>query len=236
MGRRVSGTLILSLLPAILIAQPKLSVVGGSRFDLGEISVLSPVTRKLTLKNTGSDTLSITDVSATCGCTGTLMSNDLIPPGDSGILSITFNPRNIRGRAEKAVSMNTNDPEQKHMRITFSAVVAPVLEVDLDYLVVRTQLDSVATDTFFVKNTSSVPVQILSVTPTDAEISVAPSALHLNPNDSAAVTCVFTPKRVGTVKGNIIIRTDHPKAPSLNLRFFALVSGKKTADLPTGQR
>jgi len=221
--------------PFLAFAQPKLTVVGGMKFDLGDIYTTKIVSKNLTLKNVGTDTLRIDDLSATCGCTGTLMSNENIAPGKSATLSITFNPKGISGKVEKAVSMETNDPAISHARITFTANVVTVMNIDRDYIVYRTTMDSAVTDSFTVTNSSTSTIRILSVAPTVNVVSTTLSNDKLNAGESATIMCRFTPKKSGTTKGNIIITTDNPKAPSLDVRFFAWVGGKKPDSASTNQ-
>ena len=60
------------------LAQPKIQVVGGTKIDLGSIYRGAVVERKVMLKNIGSDTLVVSRVDPSCGCTGTVVSNDHI--------------------------------------------------------------------------------------------------------------------------------------------------------------
>jgi hypothetical protein len=218
-----------------VFGQPKLSVVGGLKFDLGELYTTKVVAKNLTLKNVGTETLTISDVSATCGCTGTLMSSDRLAPGESGTLSITFNPKNIKGAVEKAVSMDTNDSTQSHVRITFTAKIVPVIELDRDYIVYRTTMDSIVSDSFTITNSSATTIHILSVTPMVDGVSATLSSDKLKAGESATVTCSFSPKKNGTTKGNIAITTDHPNAPSLDVRFYGWVGSKKSSGASTNQ-
>ena len=227
--------LISFVVPSLAFTQPKLNVVGGLKFDLGELYTTKIVTRNLTLKNVGSDTLEISNVSASCGCTGTLMSNDHIAPGKSGTLSISFNSKNIKGSVEKSVSMETNDPKQNHVHITFTAKVVPVMELDRDYIVYRTTIDSAVSDSFTIMNTSATTIRLLSIAPTNSAISATFSTNKLDVGESATVECRFSPKKLGTTKGNITITTDHPKAPSIDVRFFAWVGDKKSHNASTNQ-
>jgi len=48
----------------------------------------------------------------------------------------------------------------------------------------------------------------------------------LKPEEEAVITCTLTPKAGGTLKGTISIKTDHPKIPELDVRFYGLVSNK----------
>ena len=115
-------------------AQPKLEFVGGAKFNLGSLYRGEMAERSLTLKNSGTDTLVISRVDVSCGCTGTLVSNDHIAPGDTGNLKITFNSKNFRGQVHKTVTVNSNDPAQPQALVQFEGNVVENVVVTPEYL------------------------------------------------------------------------------------------------------
>ncbi|MBI1806517.1 MAG: DUF1573 domain-containing protein [Ignavibacteria bacterium] len=221
--------LVAWVLPGILSGQPRCSIVGGLAFDFGEVMAGSSTKKLLTIKNAGSDTLIVSNVSASCGCTGTLLSNDHIAPSDTGILSIIFNARQFKGVVHKQVTFNTNDTTQKSVEISFTANVLHVLGVDPDYLFIRTMADSTASASVSLTNLSEGPIKIRSVSSTSNAIAAKLSKDELKPGEEVELTGVFTPPSAGTFNGNIELTTDHPKMPHLSIRFFAWVKDKRTA-------
>ncbi len=220
---------IISLLVAfspLLVAQPKFTLVEGTHFDFGDL-YYGTAKKILTIRNDGLDTLEISNVSASCGCTGTLMSNDHLAPHDSGALSITFNTKNIVGKAEKAVSLETNDPDHKKVRITFSANVIGILDLQPEYIYFQLKGDSAGTQNVTVKNRGTSDVNITSATTTMPNVKLSLSRTHLKPTEEATLTVTLSPAGKGTVKGNIELTTDHPKLPSIQVRVFGLVMEKE---------
>ena len=210
------------IIPGTAISQPKFNLVGGTHFDFGDLFYGS-AKKILTIRNDGTDTLVLTNISASCGCTGTLMSNDHLAPNDSGALSITFNTKNMSGHAEKAVSLNTNDPEHKNVRIVFSANVTSIIDIQPEYLYYQTKLDTPATQTIKIKNSGTSAFHIVSVTSDIHTIELKLPQTKLIPNEETTLTATLTPKTKGTFKGNIVIKTDHPKVPSIEVRVVGLV-------------
>lgn len=85
------------------------------------------------IRNAGGDTLHIVKVTPGCGCTGTRMTSDLIPAGDSARLRVIFNSENIHGKVVKDVNVMSDDPENPYMTVKFFAVIAagkPEITVD----------------------------------------------------------------------------------------------------------
>jgi len=209
-----------------LLSQPRLQLPGGTKFDFGEVYTGTTVNRDLILKNTGTDTLVISDISAACGCTGTLMSNDRITPGDSGILSISFNSKKFSGNIEKVVTLNTNDTSHGHVRITFTARIQKWLTLEPEYLVFHASVDSAATEDLSIMNTGTVPIRILSATSSTDRLSITLTRELIRPGEESRMQCTLAPGAEGLVNGTIAIKTDQPKVPAFNVRFFALVRGK----------
>jgi hypothetical protein len=218
--------LLFLCIPAGVLGQPRLDLVGGNTFGFGDVYAGDKVTHQLTLRNTGTDTLIISDVSAGCGCTGTLMSSSHIPPAGSGILSISFNSARLAGPTQKVVTLNTNDTSHAHVRITFNANVIKSLTIVPEYLVFRTSVDSPSTEEVTITNTGSTPIRILSATSSLDRLSVKMSTDRIDPGKESLLTCLLAPGREGLVNGSITIVTDRPRASTLSVRFFGLVAGR----------
>lgn len=218
--------LLLLLFSSLSISQPKFSVDGGTKFSFGEIYTGATAKKLLTIRNIGTDTLKISNVSAGCGCTGTLMSSDRLAPNDTGTLAITFNSRNISGEVEKSVTLNTNDTTQTLVRILFKANVTQLLKHDPEYLTFRGTVSSLIRQSLMITNTTSEAFQILTAQSNSNIMSVDIRKSKIKPGESGEVECTFFSSEEGTFKGNIEITLDHPKVPILDVRYFALVNRK----------
>ena len=155
-----------------------------------------------------------------------MLSNDHIAPHDTGILSITFNSREFKGKVEKQVSFETNDTSNESITIDFTATVLHVMAVDPDYLFIRTTQDSTASESVTLTNSGEQKIKIRSVTSSSNLVTAKLSKDELKPGEPATLTGTFTPPSAGTFNGNIELTTDNPKMPHLSIRFFAWVKDK----------
>lgn len=66
------------------------------------------VTCTMKMVNTGDSAMVITRVQSTCGCTVAEFTHEVIQPGDTGCVDITYSARNIPGQFEKKVFVYTS--------------------------------------------------------------------------------------------------------------------------------
>ena len=79
-------------------------------FSFGDIEKGKPVTHEFTFKNTSKQTVLITGVKASCGCTAADYTKTPIKPGESGMVKATYNAAN-EGAFTKTVTVTANDTE-----------------------------------------------------------------------------------------------------------------------------
>lgn len=66
------------------------------------------VTHEFAFRNDGTDTVTVKRTASSCGCTTANMPNRVILPGDTGLLSVTFNPSYRPGPFKKHVAVYTD--------------------------------------------------------------------------------------------------------------------------------
>jgi hypothetical protein len=78
--------------------------------DFGEIKKGVPVTHDFTFVNTTNETILITNVKASCGCTATNYTKTPIKPGETGFVSAKYNAAST-GNFSKTVTVTFNENE-----------------------------------------------------------------------------------------------------------------------------
>ncbi len=92
-------------------------------FDFGSIPLNSVVAHDFPIKNEGTDTLVITAVKPTCGCTTAPLESDKIAPGEVENLHVQLNTKKLNGLVRKFINIECSDPINPYMRISFKAVI-----------------------------------------------------------------------------------------------------------------
>ncbi|TRW22756.1 DUF1573 domain-containing protein [Flavobacterium zepuense] len=93
-------------------------------FSFGDIEKGKPVSHEFTFKNTSKQTILITNVKASCGCTATNYTKTPIKPGESGNVTATYNAANP-GSFNKSITVTANDTELNKVLTIKGKVIAP---------------------------------------------------------------------------------------------------------------
>lgn len=92
-------------------------------WNFGSIPESTTVSHDFPFRNNGTDTLVITRVKPTCGCTVAPLSADHVAPGDTAVMSISLNTRRLHGKVRKFVNVDCNDPINPYYKLSFDAIV-----------------------------------------------------------------------------------------------------------------
>lgn len=100
--------------------------------DFGTISDEKSVSFKFTFKNTGLAPVNITNIRTSCGCSAATADNDKrnYAPGESGAITITFDPRGRRGEERKLITIETDSKTNPNIELNLRSLVLPRLLVE----------------------------------------------------------------------------------------------------------
>lgn len=101
-------------------ADPKITFP-NSPWDFGEMLQQQKASHQFEIHNAGTDTLFISSVKPSCGCTSAPLTKDVVAPGESIWLDVTFDSKRFSGSVTKTVVVMCNDPENPRPEIVFSA-------------------------------------------------------------------------------------------------------------------
>jgi len=88
--------------------------------DFGTIEEASGIAKHIfKFINSGTDSIKLTSVRASCGCTTPYWEKDALMPGDTGKVEVAYNPLNRPGKFAKTVTIRTSgEPATKLLRIS----------------------------------------------------------------------------------------------------------------------
>lgn len=203
-------------------AQPKLEVGGGGSFDLGKIYRGAVVDRQLSIRNPGSDTLRLGRVDVSCGCTGTVVSNDRIPPGGSGTLRITFHSQNFTGPVHKSVTVHSNADGTPETVIQFTAQVIDEIGLNPQTLLFRNaDVRRLNVVTISVSNNSAAPLSLTGYRTQMKGLVLKLPVEPIPPGGTVDIRAEFTPEAaVSLISEGVFLTTSNERRPEIYIQIF----------------
>jgi hypothetical protein len=208
-------------------AEAQLAVMEGNQVSFGKIYQTGEMVHKvLTLKNAGSDSITIKRVSTSCGCTAALVSDSVLASGQETEIKIQFNPTGYIGEVTKYVYISNSDPKNQLMTVKLTGYVAYALQPTPGYVLFNNarvgRLDSAEVT---LSNTTNDVMSITGVTVPTKDITYRLSKKVLKPGEFANLDLYITPTNSRDVDGYIVVRTTSDKQPQLQIRVFAGLIG-----------
>jgi hypothetical protein len=208
-------------------AQPQITIVPSSLIDLGDLYAGDKVEHLATIKNTGTDTLRIQNIKASCGCTSALLKNNsgAIAPGSSAQVSIVFNTKNQIGKVTKSVTINSNDSKTPTTQIRFTAFVLERFKISPPMLMLYGRTgDTVLTGTVTLKNQDrNLTIKILAVNTKMPNCTFSLKKKQLKPGEETQLNVRYRSHGEEYLNDNIQIITD-----LMSQNTFTIYVQKKT--------
>ena len=135
--KKILSTLCMTLLAAVMFAQEPVITFEKLEHDFGKINEADgKVTTVFTFKNEGMTPLIIQDAKASCGCTKPVYTATPVEPGQTGTLSVTFNPSGYGGRHfTKTITVTSNATQPTTRLKIFGDVIAKQAKQENKYVI-----------------------------------------------------------------------------------------------------
>ncbi len=213
-------------LSSIAVSQPKLEVVEGLKFDFGSVNRGTVVEKKLSLKNVGTDTLNLGAVDVSCGCTGTIVSEQRILPGKSGSILITFNSKNFSpGPVHKAVTISSNSEGSPRTMIEFTATIVEEITLTPPQIWFKdAQVGILSTATITMKNQGKSALRLTGFQTSLKGFSMTLPEGPIEPGASAQISVEYKPAEVHSVLSDgVFVSTTSTSQPKLYIQVYGSV-------------
>lgn len=224
--KRLAALIVLCILPPIsslaLFAQPRLEIEGGTKLSLGSIHRGEIIERTLRVLNKGTDTLEVSSVTASCGCTAAMISSPRLAPGQGGTLNITFNSKNFTGDIRKTVTLHSNCDDNPNQVIEFTAtVVDEVVFSPPQFWFKDAEVGKTSHSTVRLRNNSDQPLILKGARLTYADFSLTLPAHPLKPGEEVELVMTFTPeKAIPFIAEGVFITTSNPNRNELYIPVY----------------
>ena len=110
--KKILSTLCMALVAVAMMAQQPVITFEKTEHDFGKIHEEDGrVSVQFEFKNEGMAPLVLSNVRASCGCTTPTWTKEPVEPGQSGSITVTYNPNGRPGRFQKTVTITSNASE-----------------------------------------------------------------------------------------------------------------------------
>lgn len=110
--KKIFSTLCMALVAAAMMGQDPVITFVKTEHDFGKINEADGrVSTVFEFKNEGMSPLVLSNVRASCGCTTPTWTKEPIEPGQTGSITVTYNPNGRPGRFQKTVTITSNASE-----------------------------------------------------------------------------------------------------------------------------
>ena len=110
--KKIISTLCMALAAVAMMAQNPVITFEKTEHDFGKINEGDGrVSVVFSFKNEGMAPLVLSNVRASCGCTTPTWTKEPVEPGQSGSITVTYNPNGRPGRFQKTVTITSNASE-----------------------------------------------------------------------------------------------------------------------------
>jgi hypothetical protein len=221
----------LNLLLSVLIfgvvsifAAPKIEVVGGITQDWGDVKPSSEALKHtVTLKNVGDEPLNISGVKPSCGCTTAPIDKDILKPGETASIDVSFKAGTSTGPKTKTIRITSNDPSKPILTYRLKANVVKDLSVgpsryfNFSEMEVGKKAESKVTITN--NGGKSVTLSDFVITPNIVQTNLT-KPVTLKPGEKVDVTAWLTPEKAGYTSIRLTMKTDNPDDPKLTIQGY----------------
>jgi hypothetical protein len=199
-------------------------------YNAGSISQGTMIMHDFVVMNKGDQPLTL--AAKDCGCGGVKAKTPYsIEPGKSDVIKVSIPTVNIRGNYKREIKIETNDPNNKEVVITITAIINEILSITPPYINFgRPITGSKLTREFIIANSGKDNITLLgiSVNPVGAgSINPAFKKTVLKPNEKKRFELNLTPpNKSGYFQGQVIVNTDIKNLKEKRIFFGAEIDAK----------
>jgi hypothetical protein len=209
-------------------AQGTIEVVGGDTYDWGSVAP-SKLKTVIEVKNTGSDTLNITNVRPSCGCTTAPIDKNLLLPGESGKINVEIDMTTRTGPTTKTITVYSNDPKNPAQIIYLKAdVKRAMVFVPAEYfLIANGKVGEEAMSSVRITNSGSEDFTLFPPEFVQGNVRVRfdmKDKVTLKPTEEFELKAYVTPLEAGSANGIVRMKSTSSEYQSFDLPVYGSIA------------
>ena len=187
-------------------------------YDFGTVEGGKPVNTTLELANTGTNTLVISKISPSCGCTTVGNWEHNLAPGEKQTVNIHFDSTQYNGHVDKLVTIESNDPQHRFTYFKLTGKVHQAMTFQPPYLLLHPDAKQEADGQVEIINQRDTPLNLTNIYPGNPAFSIT---LVTNvPGQHYTLKIHAQPPYTGGLQTMVRVFTDDGK----NGHFLAIIN------------
>jgi hypothetical protein len=191
-------------------------------YDFGRINAGEPVKATFVFTNVGDETLVISAVQPSCGCTTAGEWTRQAEPGHGGTIPVQFTSTGFGGPVSKLVTVVSNDKQHPTTTLQIKGTIWKAIDVIPQYAVLNVLPDTPgATSVLNITNNTEQPLTLSA-----PEVNNPAFTVELRTNEagrSFQLAVSTSANKVGTAQGQVTMRTSSTNMPVLTVTIWANV-------------
>jgi hypothetical protein len=202
-------------------------------YDFGKVKSGDPVKYTFIFTNGGDETLILTNVQPSCGCTTAGEWTHQVEPGKTGNIPVQFNSANYNGAVIKTVTVTSNDKNQPTIGLQLKGTIWKPIEVNPQFAALNVPAESQEPVKTEVKIVNNLDEQ-LEVYDPEVNNKAFTAQLKTNtPGKEYQVTIsTVPPLEAGNVQATIGIKSSSTNMPVINITAWANVQAPVVVNPP----
>jgi hypothetical protein len=201
---------------------PKIQFASQSH-DFGRVIEGEVANHTYTFTNVGSQTLVISDVQVSCGCTTAMDWSRSVEPGQTGTIAIQFNSATFSGPVGKSIIVTCNDPGEPVVTLQLTANIWRTIEVTPQFAILSVTAES-PSNTTTMRITNNQPEPLTLAAPECDNRAFAAELKTIQPGRAFELLVrTVPPLPVGNVSATISLKTSSTNIPTLTITAIANV-------------
>lgn len=220
---------------------PKVVVEGGPQYEFGSLAQHTEIARDWVIWNKGEGDLRLFNPSTTCSCTVLNFKGGdkeiTVGPNESTTIHLSFNTKEFSGEYNQHATISTTDPERPSIKLGAHGEVHPALlfmppDKTIAFMSISNDTDHRAR--FAISSTDRPKFKItkaFSSKPDKIEVTSEPLSdenrkqLKVKEGGYLVYVAVKRGMALGPFREEVVIETDHPKAPMSRMIVFGKIVG-----------
>lgn len=219
----LSGALAFGQSPAPAnTAQGPMIQFDKTEYNFGKVNAGDPVMHTYYVTNTGTSTLTISDVHPSCGCTTAHPWTRQIAAGQSGSIPIQFNSSRYSGTVMKTIAVTSNAKNEPHATLRLTGTIFKAIDVSPQTAFINIPSDGTSSASATVRITGNMdkPLTLTNVQSSSRRFTAELKEIRPGKEFQLVVTAV-PPFETGNTPGTITMDTSLPSSPHLTVTAIA---------------